>query len=143
MSRRPAADTTRSPGSGAGSSTTRPTSSSRVVCRTVVTRRALAGRGWQPSSLFAAAAVASVAAELERRRSAPRGGVADPVAATQLVTPVEAARLLGVGRTTIYRLAKEHQLTRIRIGRCARFVRSEIDEFVESRLAEARGRPDG
>jgi excisionase family DNA binding protein len=56
---------------------------------------------------------------------------------------VEAARLLGVGRTTVYRLAQERQLTRVRIGRCARFVRAEIDEFIEARLAEARCQPDG
>jgi excisionase family DNA binding protein len=79
------------------------------------------------------------AARQRRRRAsaAQAAGGAGP----ELLTPVEAARLLGVGRTTIYRLATERQLTRVRIGRCARFVRAELDEFIASRLAEARRQP--
>jgi len=51
---------------------------------------------------------------------------------------MKAARRLRVGRTTLYRLAKEEQLTRILIGRCSRFVSSDLDDFIARRLAAAR-----
>jgi predicted DNA-binding transcriptional regulator AlpA len=43
----------------------------------------------------------------------------------------------------MWRLANEQQLTRIRIGRSARFIRAEIDEFIGRLQAEARRQPDG
>jgi len=107
--------------------------------RTVISRHALPARRWQPESLFAAAAVAGAEEARQRRRRASEAQVNGT--GPELLTPVQAARLLGVGRTTIYRLASERQLTRVRIGRSARFVRAELEEFIESRLAEARRQP--
>lgn len=142
MSRRPNVAAVDGAKSRQGLPNKRPRSGAGKVRQTVISRRALVGRSWQPTSLFAAAAVSRVAADRQHRRTAPQAASPEP-RLIGLVTPVEAAKLLGVGRTTIYRLAKEHQLTRIRIGRCARFSRIELEEFVERLQQEARRQSSG
>ena len=48
-----------------------------------------------------------------------------------LVSVNEAARILGVGRTTIYELVNRRELRPVRIGRALRFPISELEQFVE------------
>jgi excisionase family DNA binding protein len=48
-----------------------------------------------------------------------------------LVSAVEAAHLLGIGRTTFYEIVKDGDLTPIHIRRCVRFSTFELDEYVE------------
>lgn len=76
-------------------------------------------------------------------RCFPYGGVSD--AATTLESTVvsvgvglrpllvdvkQAARLLGIGRTTLYELINEGAITPVRIGRCVRFPVSDLEQFV-------------
>ncbi len=53
---------------------------------------------------------------------------ADPL----LLTPEEAARVLRVGRTTIYALMKAGELRPIHIGRSCRLPRAELERYVRS-----------
>lgn len=55
----------------------------------------------------------------------------DAGATPRLVTIVDAARLLGVGRTTIYDLIARGQLEVVHIGRAARIPTASVDRFVE------------
>ena len=48
-----------------------------------------------------------------------------------LVSAEDAARLLGVGRTTFYAIVKDGDLTPIHIRRCVRFSTYELEEYVE------------
>jgi excisionase family DNA binding protein len=57
---------------------------------------------------------------------------------TLVVTPPEAARLLGLGRTTVYKLIRSGDLKAIRVGRSVRVPREAIPEFIERKLAERR-----
>ena len=59
----------------------------------------------------------------ERRPEMP---TADPL----LLTPEEAARVLRLGRTTIYALIKEGALRPIHIGRSCRLSRAELQRYV-------------
>ena len=43
-----------------------------------------------------------------------------------VISPGEAAELLGVSRQTIYNLAERGQLTRYKVGRCVRLHRREV-----------------
>ena len=52
-----------------------------------------------------------------------------------LLTPEEAARILRVGRTTIYALMKSGELRPIHIGRSCRLSRAELERYVR-RLEE-------
>jgi excisionase family DNA binding protein len=47
-----------------------------------------------------------------------------------LLTPEEAARVLRVGRTTIYGLIKAGELQPVHIGRSCRLARAELERFV-------------
>lgn len=47
-----------------------------------------------------------------------------------LLTPEEAARLLRIGRTTVYALMKAGDLRPVHIGRSCRLARSELDRYV-------------
>ena len=47
-----------------------------------------------------------------------------------LLTPEEAARLLRVGRTTIYGLIKTGELRPVHIGRSCRLARAELERYV-------------
>jgi len=64
-----------------------------------------------------------------------------------LITLVEAARLLRVGRSTIYRLADSGELVVLRIGRCLRVRPEALEEFArehEQKNGSARRiAPDG
>ena len=48
-----------------------------------------------------------------------------------LLTVLETARLLGVGRTTIYELISAGELEFVHIGRAARIPTSEAEAFVD------------
>lgn len=52
-----------------------------------------------------------------------------------LVDHDEAARLLGVGRTTIWRMVKRGELTQVNIGRRALITRESLEAF--ARLGSA------
>lgn len=64
-----------------------------------------------------------------------------PTTEPLLLTVVEAAALLGVGRTTVYELLARGDLTAVRIGRCRRVPRAIVDAYVE-RLLDRRERID-
>ena len=49
-----------------------------------------------------------------------------------LVSATDAARVLAIGRTTLYEIVKSGDLTPIRIRRCVRFSMYEITQYVES-----------
>jgi excisionase family DNA binding protein len=49
-----------------------------------------------------------------------------------LVGAKDAARLLGIGRTTLYELMKLGAIVPVRIGRCVRFPVADLERFVES-----------
>jgi len=57
--------------------------------------------------------------------------LADP---SRCLTAAEAAKHLGVGRTTVYRLMGEGMLTSIKIGRCRRIPIASIAEYVTLQL---------
>jgi excisionase family DNA binding protein len=48
-----------------------------------------------------------------------------------LLTPEEAARVLCVGRTTIYGLIKTGELRPVHIGRSCRLARAELERYVD------------
>lgn len=49
-----------------------------------------------------------------------------------LVDAKQAARLLGIGRTTLYELIKVGAVATVHIGRCVRFSVTELERFVAS-----------
>ena len=49
-----------------------------------------------------------------------------------LVSATDAARVLAIGRTTLYEIVKSGALTPIHIRRCVRFSMYEITQYVES-----------
>jgi len=51
-----------------------------------------------------------------------------------LLRPVEAARLLGIGRSKLFEMLAQQELPVIRIGRCVRIPRRELREWVDSNL---------
>jgi excisionase family DNA binding protein len=59
----------------------------------------------------------------QRLRDVPAG---DPL----LLTPEEAAKLLSVGRTTVYALIKADELRPVHIGRSCRLARAELERYV-------------
>lgn len=58
-----------------------------------------------------------------------------------LLTPEEAARLLRVGRTTIYALIKARELRPVHIGRSCRLSRAELERYVDRLEAPPPTRP--
>lgn len=70
-----------------------------------------------------------------RSRSMAPDGLA--AAGTLLVRAEDAAALLSVGRSTLYELVWSGRLRPVHIGRCVRFVRAELEEFV-AELAAGR-----
>ena len=60
-----------------------------------------------------------------------------------LLTPEEAAKLLSVGRTTVYALIKAGDLRPVHIGRSCRLARAELERYVrmlENPVAPAQHR---
>jgi excisionase family DNA binding protein len=53
-----------------------------------------------------------------------------PAGDALLLTPEEAARVLRVGRTTIYGLIKAGELWPVHIGRSCRLARAELERYV-------------
>jgi excisionase family DNA binding protein len=53
-----------------------------------------------------------------------------------LVTPVEAARRLSVGRTTIYELMSSGELQSVTIGRCRRVPVRSLSSFVSKLIGD-------
>lgn len=87
-----------------------------------------------------------LAADNDRRRSALRvlrGETETPVAPSDeegvvLLRPGEAARYLGISRTTLWRLAREGRLERVEIRQGSyRFRKAELQRF-----AHAKPKPD-
>jgi excisionase family DNA binding protein len=62
--------------------------------------------------------------------AAPRGRL--------LLTYEEAAEILGIGRTTLYKQVWAGRITPVRIGRSVRFTRAELDAYVSSLVDDAR-----
>ena len=58
-----------------------------------------------------------------------------------LLTSEEAARLLRVGRTTIYGLIKAGKLRPVHIGRSCRLARAELERYINHLLAPPRPPP--
>jgi excisionase family DNA binding protein len=61
-----------------------------------------------------------------------------------LVDAQQAARLLGIGRTTLYELINGGAIMPVHIGRCVRFPVTELERFVASGCtvgADTRPRP--
>lgn len=52
-----------------------------------------------------------------------------------LITVTEAARVLAVGRTSVYQLIWDGELKPVRIGRSIRFPIAELERFVADRAA--------
>lgn len=52
-----------------------------------------------------------------------------------LLTVEEAARLLAVGRTSVYQLIWGGELKPVRIGRCVRITITELERFVNEQTA--------
>lgn len=48
-----------------------------------------------------------------------------------LLTVVEAAEVLGIGRSTMYELIRTGQVEVVHLGRCARVPTTALEEFVE------------
>ena len=61
--------------------------------------------------------------------------IADP---SRCFTPIDGAAHLGVGRTTVYRLMADGELTSITIGRCRRIPLASIAEYVARQLRRER-----
>jgi excisionase family DNA binding protein len=54
-----------------------------------------------------------------------------------LLTPEEAAEMLGIGRTKVYELMASGQLRSVKIGRCRRITTTALTEFVADLDREA------
>ncbi|MBW3649330.1 MAG: helix-turn-helix domain-containing protein [Actinobacteria bacterium] len=48
-----------------------------------------------------------------------------------LLTVVEAAEVLGIGRSTMYELIRAGEVEVVHLGRCARVPATALEEFVE------------
>ena len=59
----------------------------------------------------------------------------------RLLSIAEAQRVLGVGRTTIYRLIGEGQLPAVKVGRRTLISESQVQHFIQSLSNQSRG-PD-
>ena len=58
-----------------------------------------------------------------------------------LLRPLEAARLLGIGRSKLFEMLARNELPVIRLGRCVRIPRRELAEWIDQTVeAEAAAR---
>lgn len=70
------------------------------------------------------------AARHARRR---RGGdLAQPAEPDRLLTAVEAAEVLGIGRSKLYELVARGAVQSVKLDRCRRFRRSDLDRYIRS-----------
>lgn len=69
----------------------------------------------------------------------PRPDSRPPSRGRLLVSVMEAAEILSVGRSSIYQLIWSEQLTPIHIGRSVRISIDQLEDFVAQRLAASRG----
>ena len=60
-----------------------------------------------------------------------------------LLSIAEAQRVLGVGRTTIYRLIGEGQLPAVKVGRRTLISESQVQHFIQSLSNQGRAHDDG
>ena len=95
--------------------------------RTVETRLRAVGAGGPPARDSTSRA---------RRRTEPRSTDESRMAGAPhgrlLLTFDEAAEMLGIGRTSLYRLVWAGRLTPVRIGRSVRFSWAQLEVFVSS-----------
>jgi excisionase family DNA binding protein len=68
----------------------------------------------------------------ERNLDAHSHDIVGPAPTTLLVSAREAARILGVGRTTLYALMNQGHLRPVHIGRSLRIPLVELERFVSS-----------
>jgi excisionase family DNA binding protein len=68
---------------------------------------------------------------MESRKSGPGGGSVEAL----LLTPEDAAAVLGVGRVTVYELIRLRVLPSVKIGRCRRVAVKSLREYVDRLLA--------
>jgi excisionase family DNA binding protein len=50
----------------------------------------------------------------------------------RLLTAVEAAAVLGIGRSKLYELMARGAITSVKVDRCRRFRQSDVDRFISS-----------
>ena len=63
--------------------------------------------------------------------------VSSGVIRPMLISAHDAARFLGIGRTTLYQLIKTGDVTPVHIGRCVRFSMYELEAYVEHLMGVA------
>jgi excisionase family DNA binding protein len=81
-----------------------------------------AASSFDPAAYLSAADLADVQRSLERNRAV----------AKLLLTPTEAARTLGIGRSKLYELLAKGVVPSITIGTCRRIVANDLDVYIES-----------
>lgn len=75
----------------------------------------------------------------DSRITTPHPDSRPPSRGRLLVSVMEAAEILSVGRSSIYQLIWAEQLTPIHIGRSVRISIDQLEDFVAQRLAASRG----
>jgi len=65
-----------------------------------------------------------------RRRTEHAGD--DPVSADRLLTAIEAAAVLGIGRSKLYELVARGAIASVKVDRCRRFRQSDLDRFIKA-----------
>jgi excisionase family DNA binding protein len=76
----------------------------------------------------------------ERRRRRPGAPPAPPIPREpdRLLTAVEAAAVLGIGRSKLYELMARGAITSVKVDRCRRFRQSDVHRYINS-LPETTG----
>jgi excisionase family DNA binding protein len=64
-----------------------------------------------------------------------RRPVRPPAAADVLLTAAEAAAVLKIGRSKLYELMARGAIESVKLGRCRRFRRSDLDRFIRDLAA--------
>ena len=65
----------------------------------------------------------------------PPANGAPPPHEPLLLRPVEAARLLGIGRSKVFEMLARNELPIIRFGRCVRIPRRGLEDWIDESLA--------
>lgn len=65
-----------------------------------------------------------------RRSAQPAGDTTVSAEPDQLLTVKEAAAILGIGRSKLYELIARRAIASVKVDRCRRFRRSDIDRFI-------------